>query len=489
MLEVSALGWTLTIGVIVALLALDLILGVFRPHAVGFKEATAWSIFYIAVAIAFGIVFASVSGWDFGTQYFAGYIVEKSLSVDNLFVFVIIMSTFAVPEKYQQEVLTFGIIIALVLRVIFIALGATLLNAFSFMFLIFGLLLIGTAIQLFRHRDEDPSVDDNALVKASRRFLPVTDDYVGGKLIARIGGRRMVTPLFIVLIAIGSSDLLFALDSIPAVFGVTDEAFIVFAANAFALLGLRALFFLVKGLLDRLVYLSTGLSVILAFIGVKLVLHWLHVDINPSVPEISTPVSLIVIVGVLIITTVASLMKVRKDPTAVAHAGSVRGKPREDTRSPPETRPAPATAPGRFFSVLHSSAHRGGSAAVAADAGGAALPLVLLLVEDLADLPRLLEGVAAEHVVELGPLGRRLERRQLGAQPAAGGPLDVAVGQLGADLADLRRNLHDIPCSLTRSDCESVVASWLQRSAPRASDPNRPGKTPVRIVIGTTRIM
>jgi len=330
MLEVTALGWTLTIAVIVALLALDLTLGVLRPHTVGFREAAAWSVFYIAVAVAFGVVFAGVAGWDFGTQYFAGYIVEKSLSVDNLFVFVIIMSTFAVPEKYQQQVLTFGIIIALVLRVIFIALGATLLSLFSFMFLIFGLLLIGTAVQLFRHRDEDPSVDDNALVKAGRKFLPVTDDYIGGKMITKVDGKRVVTPLFIVLIAIGSSDLLFALDSIPAVFGVTAEAYIVFVANAFALLGLRALFFLVKGLLDRLVYLSLGLSIILAFIGVKLVLHWVHEDITTSAPEISTPVSLGVILGVLAIVTVASLIKVRKDPSLTAHAGSVRGKSHED---------------------------------------------------------------------------------------------------------------------------------------------------------------
>ncbi|GGL16589.1 TerC family protein [Mangrovihabitans endophyticus] len=330
MLEVTALGWTLTIAVIVALLALDLTLGVLRPHAVGFREAAAWSTFYIAVALAFGVVFGAVAGWDFGAQYFAGYIVEKSLSVDNLFVFVIIMSTFAVPEKYQQEVLTFGIIIALVLRVIFIAVGATLLSLFSFMFLIFGLLLIWTAVQLFRHRDEDPSVDDNALVKASKRVLPVHSDYVGGKLFARVDGRRVATPLFIVLIAIGSSDLLFALDSIPAVFGVTEQAYIVFVANAFALLGLRALFFLVKGLLDRLVYLSTGLSVILAFIGVKLILHWLHSDITTSAPEISTPVSLGVIVGVLAITTVASLIKVRRDPAVTAHAGSMRARSHED---------------------------------------------------------------------------------------------------------------------------------------------------------------
>jgi tellurite resistance protein TerC len=300
---------------------------------VHFREAALWSIFYIGVAVAFGLVFASIVGWDFGTQYFAGYIVEKSLSVDNLFVFVIIMTTFAVPEKYQQEVLTFGIIIALVLRVIFIALGATLLNLFSFMFLIFGLLLIYTAVQLFRHRSEDPDVEDNVLVKVSRRVLPVTEDYVDGKMITRIDGRRMVTPLFIVLIAIGSSDLLFALDSIPAVFGVTEEAYIVFVANAFALLGLRALFFLVKGLLDRLVYLSSGLSVILAFIGVKLVLHWAHSDISDAVPEIGTPVSLAVIVVVLIVTTVASLIKVRKDPDTKAHAGSIRARAKDETQA------------------------------------------------------------------------------------------------------------------------------------------------------------
>jgi tellurite resistance protein TerC len=194
------------------------------------------------------------------------------------------------------------------------------------MFLLFGLLLIYTAGQLFRHRDTDPDIEDNAVVKAARRVLPVTGDYVDGKLVARVSGRRMVTPLFIVLIAIGSIDLLFALDSIPAVFGVTDEPYIVFAANAFALLGLRALFFLVKGLLDRLVYLSMGLSVILAFIGVKLILHWAHEDVSTSVPEISTPVSLGVIVVVLAIVTVASLIKTRNDPTAKAHPGSLRAR-------------------------------------------------------------------------------------------------------------------------------------------------------------------
>jgi tellurite resistance protein TerC len=323
-LEVTGLAWTVTIGLIVLLLALDLILASVRPHRVGFREAAAWSVFYIAVAIAFGIVFWMIAGAEFGTEYFAGYIVEKSLSVDNLFVFVIIMTTFAVPEEHQHKVLTFGIVLALIMRAIFIAVGATLLNLFSFMFLVFGLLLLFTAVQLFRHRDEDPDVEDNAVVKGARKLFPVSDEYDGGKLVTRLGGKRMVTPLFIVLVAIGGIDLLFALDSIPAVFGVTEEPYIVFAANAFALLGLRALFFLVKGLLDRLVYLSVGLSLILAFIGVKLILHWLHVDISNSVPEISTPVSLGVIVVVLTVVTVASLVKTRGDASAKAHAGSLR---------------------------------------------------------------------------------------------------------------------------------------------------------------------
>jgi tellurite resistance protein TerC len=323
MLEVTTTAWVATVGLILGLLALDLLFSGRRPHAVGFREAVISSVFYIAVALLFGVVFGALAGWDFGAQYFAGYIVEKSLSVDNLFVFVIIMSAFAVPAEHQQRVLTFGIVAALVLRAIFIALGAALLSLFSFMFLLFGLLLIFTAVQLFRHRDEDPEVDDNALVRFARRTLPFTDRYENGKLVTRVEGRRMLTPLCLVLVAIGSTDLLFALDSIPAVFGVTEEAFIVFTANAFALLGLRALYFLVSGLLDRLVYLSTGLSLILAFIGVKLVLHYLH-TIDDAVPEVSTGLSLIVIVLALAATTVASLVKVRRDPTARAHAGTLR---------------------------------------------------------------------------------------------------------------------------------------------------------------------
>jgi tellurite resistance protein TerC len=328
MLDVTFTGWAVTIGLVLALLAFDLVLAVRRPHEVGFREASLWSVFYISVAVAFGVAFGSIAGWDFGGQYFAGYIVEKSLSVDNLFVFVVIMTAFAVPPAHQQKVLVIGIVLALVLRVIFIALGAALLSAFSFMFLVFGLLLVGTAIQLFRHRDQDPSVEDNALVTLARRRLPVTEDYVGGRLVTREGARRMVTPLFLVLLAIGSTDILFALDSIPAVFGVTEETFIVFAANAFALLGLRALFFLVTGLLDRLVYLSTGLALILAFIGVKLCLHWGHLQ-SDDVAEISTSTSLVVIGVVLAVTTVASLVKVRRDPAARAHPGSLRDHPAE----------------------------------------------------------------------------------------------------------------------------------------------------------------
>jgi tellurite resistance protein TerC len=328
-LEISGLTWAVTLALIVGLLALDLVLAAARPHRVGFKEATAWSVFYIAVAIGFGIWFAMAYGGDAGTQFFAGYIVEKSLSVDNLFVFVVIMSAFAVPAEHQQRVLTFGILVALIMRAIFIALGAVLIESFSFMFLIFGLLLLGTAIQLFRHRDQDPDVEDNAVVRLTRRVIPVTETYDGGRMITHVDGRRVATPLFIVLIAIGSSDLLFALDSIPAVFGVTEEAFIVFAANAFALLGLRALYFLVTGLLDRLVYLSTGLALILAFIGVKLLLHYGHLQ-DDSIPDVETSTSLIVILVVLAVTVAASLMKARRDPDARAHAGSLR-----DTRDDP----------------------------------------------------------------------------------------------------------------------------------------------------------
>lgn len=331
MLEVGVLGWAVLIGLIVALIAVDLVLATLRPHAVGFKEASAWSLFYLAVALGFGVVFQAQAGGQYGAEFFAGYLVEKSLSIDNVFVFVIIMQAFAVPAKHEHKVLTIGIVAALLLRAVFIALGATLLQLFSFMFLVFGLVLVVTAVQLYRHRNVDPVIEDNLLVRLTRRALPVSNEYVGGKLVARSDGRRVVTPLFVAIVAIGSADILFALDSIPAVFGITQQAYIVLAANAFALLGLRALFFLVKGLLDRLVYLSTGLSLILAFIGVKLMLHWAH-GLNDAIPEIKTSLSLAVIVVVLVVTTVASVMKSRRDPRARAHAGSLRADRSADSR-------------------------------------------------------------------------------------------------------------------------------------------------------------
>src|SRR3954470_1931743 len=331
MLDVTFAGWAATIGVIIALFVLDLFVS--RPghaHVVRFREAVLASLFYVAVALSFGVVFGLIAGWQFGAEYFAGYVVEKSLSVDNLFVFVVIMTTFAVPPAYQQRVLTFGILVALILRGIFIAVGAVLIASFSFMFAVFGVILVATAVQLFRHRDQDPDIEDNAVVRAVRRLIPFSEGYAGGRMLTRIDGRWAATPLFIVFVAISSTDLLFALDSIPAVFGVTDEAFIVFAANAFALLGLRALYFLVTGLLDRLVYLSTGLSLILAFIGVKLLLHYGHLQ-DDSIPEIKTSVSLVVILAILAVTVVASLRRARRDPSARAHAGSLR-EPRRVTQ-------------------------------------------------------------------------------------------------------------------------------------------------------------
>ena len=317
--------WIATVALIVGLLVLDFVVAARNPHKVGFREAAAWSVFYIGLALAFGAVYWAVEGSGPGSEYLTGWLVEKSLSVDNLFVFVIIMSRFAVPEELQQRVLLFGIAAALVMRAIFIAIGAAAISAFSWTFVIFGLFLIYTAWHLARHRNDDPD-PDNAITRWVSRVVPATDDYHGTRLFIRDAGRRLATPLLLVFIAIASTDLLFALDSIPAVFGITQDAFIVFAANAFALLGLRALYFLIAGLLDRLVYLSLGLSVILAFIGVKLILTFLHEDVDTAFPEVPIWLSLSVIVGVLAITTVASLLRVRRHPEERAHAGLVLGQ-------------------------------------------------------------------------------------------------------------------------------------------------------------------
>jgi len=315
--------WIATVVGLALLVALDFVLISRRPHDVGFREALAWSIFYIAIAVAFGIALVIWESPSIGSQFFTAYLVEKSLSVDNLFVFLIILTQFRTPTNLHQRVLLVGVILALVLRTVLIAVGAVALAYFSFTFVIFGGFLIWTGVQLFRHRNDDPDPsEDNALVRMVRRRVPVTDDYHGTKLSIRVDGRRVITPLLLVMVAIGSTDLLFALDSIPATFGVTQEAFLVFSANAFALLGLRALFFLLKGLLDKLVYLSAGLAVILVFIGIKLVLEFAS-TVNDSVPHISVLASLGFIIAVLIVVAVASWIKVRRDPQAQAHAGTV----------------------------------------------------------------------------------------------------------------------------------------------------------------------
>ena len=327
-MDVSNLVWIVTISIIIGLILVDLFTVSSKPHDVLFREASLWSIFYIAVAIAFGIWVFSNYGNQFGTEYFAAYLVEKSLSVDNIFVFAIILAQFAVPSIYHQRVLLIGVLLALVLRAIFIAIGAAALAAFSFTFIIFGAILIWTGIGLFKHWDEDPNPNENFIIRNVKKRIRTVEEYHGTKLFIKKDGIRYATPMLIVMIAIASTDLLFALDSIPATFGVTQEPFLVFAVNAFALLGLRALYFLLKGLLDKLVYLSLGLSIILIFIGVKLVLTFVH-EMYDWVPKIPTLVSLGVIGGILLISTIASLIKVRRDPTAHAHAGRITGDKNE----------------------------------------------------------------------------------------------------------------------------------------------------------------
>ncbi|MEU4316437.1 TerC family protein [Nocardia sp. NPDC024068] len=321
-MQVTALVWGITIVVILGLFVFDFFAHVRTPHEPTFRESAFWSAVYIGLALAFGGVIAWKWGGTYSGEYYAGFVTEKALSVDNLFIFLIIMSTFAVPRIYQQKVLLIGIVVALAMRGVFIAVGAAAISAFSWVFYLFGLFLVYTAVKLLResgHEVEEEQKRDSRVVRLTKRLVPTTETYDGDKLITRIDGRRAVTPMLLALLAIGFADLLFALDSIPAIYGLTEEPYIVFTANAFALMGLRQLYFLIGGLLDRLVYLSYGLSAILAFIGVKLVLHALHENslwfINGgehvSVPEISTGLSLSVIIGILVIATVASLLKTR----------------------------------------------------------------------------------------------------------------------------------------------------------------------------------
>ncbi|MCK2217338.1 TerC family protein [Actinomadura sp. ATCC 31491] len=314
-MSVSPLVWWLTIAGIVALLLFDFVFHVRKAHVPTLREASLWSALYVGIALAFGAGVWLLGGAEPGTEYFAGYVTEKALSVDNLFVFLVIMSSFKVPRADQQKALLFGIVFSLLARSLFILVGAALINTFAWVFYLFGLILLVTAGNLLKPESEESHSPDNLMVRLARRVFPATDTYDGDKLFTVRDGRRAMTPMLLVMIAIGGTDILFALDSIPAIFGLTQDVYIVFTATAFSLLGLRQLYFLIDDLLDRLIYLTYGLAVILGFIGVKLVLHALHENnvpfINEGEPvpvaEISTGLSLSVIVGVLLVTVVASL--------------------------------------------------------------------------------------------------------------------------------------------------------------------------------------
>ncbi|HIZ35964.1 MAG TPA: TerC family protein [Candidatus Ruania gallistercoris] len=316
-MDVQPWVWVATVGAIVIMLAIDFFGHARKPHAPTLKEAGLWSLGYVLIALLFGLFVLWEWGGDFAIQYYSGYVTEKSLSVDNLFVFVLIFTSFRVPREYQQKVLLIGIIIALALRTAFIFVGAAMVANLSWIFYIFGAFLLYTAVTQLKSNDDEEDSKEPGAVRVVRRIFPTTDGYHGDKLLHKHEGRWHVTPMMVVIVAIGAADVLFAVDSIPAIFGLTQEPFLVFAANAFSLLGLLQLYFLIDGLLDRLIYLNYGLAAILGFIGAKLVIHALHTNelsfINGgepwlAIPEPSTWVSLGVIVGILTVTTVASLL-------------------------------------------------------------------------------------------------------------------------------------------------------------------------------------
>ncbi|WKG03009.1 TerC family protein [Mycolicibacterium sp. HK-90] len=317
-MQVTQLEWIVTLAVTIAVLLFDVVVIGRRPHEPTTRETATYLSIYIGMAVLFGVWVWFFHGSQFGLEFFAGWLTEYSLSVDNLFIFLIIMASFKVPRIYQQQALLVGIILALIFRGIFIALGAVAINQFSWVFYIFGAFLVYTAINLVRDTDHDDD-GDNSVVRFARKHLRTTDKWDGLRLWIHENGQRLMTPMFLVIVALGTTDLLFALDSIPAIYGLTQEPYLVFTANVFALMGLRQLYFLLGDLLKRLVYLSQGLAFILAFIGVKLVLHALHENELPfinggepvHVPEIPTLASLGVIIVTLLITTVASLYKTR----------------------------------------------------------------------------------------------------------------------------------------------------------------------------------
>jgi tellurite resistance protein TerC len=320
--------WIASITLLVGLLAVDVFVIGRRPHEPTLRECAIAISFFIGLAVAFGLGVLWFAGGRYAGEFYAGWLTEYSLSVDNLFVFVIIMAKFGVPRKYQQTALLVGIILALVMRGIFIALGAAAIENFSWIFYLFGAFLIYTAVKLVREGESgEEDFEENRLLKWVEHRFPATQEWHGVKLIATVDGKKLITPMLIVILALGTTDLLFALDSIPAIYGLTKEPYLVFTANVFALMGLRQLYFLIGGLLTKLVYLSIGLSVILGFIGVKLIMEALHVNELPfinggehidAVPEIPIWLSLTVILGTLAVTTVASILKVRRDPAAAA---------------------------------------------------------------------------------------------------------------------------------------------------------------------------
>ncbi|MDX6298788.1 MAG: tellurite resistance protein TerC [Nocardioidaceae bacterium] len=317
-MDVSPLAWWLTVGITSVVLVFDIVVIGRRPHEPSRKEVSIALGVFIGMAVAFGIGVWVLAGQQYGTEFFAGWLTEYSLSVDNLFIFLIIMNKFGVPKRLQQSALLVGIVLALIMRGAFIAVGAAAINNFSWVFYLFGVFLVWTAVNLARGGStDDDEYQKSRLVRWVESHLPLTDQWNGVKVFTREGGRRLVTPMFLVILALGTTDLLFALDSIPAIYGLTKEPYLVLTANIFALMGLRQLYFLIGGLLKRLVFLSYGLAVLLGFIGIKLVLHAMHENELPFVnggehiswaPDISILVSLGVIVGVLAVTTVASLM-------------------------------------------------------------------------------------------------------------------------------------------------------------------------------------
>lgn len=323
----SAWLWAISIVVLLALLTTDFLV-TRRPHEVSMREAVGWSVFYLALPLLFGLLLWPMFGASQGLEFITGFVVEKSLSVDNLFVFMLILAGFSVPKALQQRVLLYGIVGALVLRGVFIAAGAALLQAGTWAFLVFGAVLFVTAIKVLREAVGGSAFDQDVShmrsVRFLRRLMPVTDDYRGTRMIVREGGRRALTPLAVVVVAIFATDVVFAVDSVPAVYGITEDPYLVFATNAFALLGLRALYFVLYTALAKLTHLNHGLALILAFIGVKLMLHWAH-GIWPAVPEIPTLLSLAVIVVILAVVTVTSLLAQRADPAQRADGKSESG--------------------------------------------------------------------------------------------------------------------------------------------------------------------